>query len=67
MVIGNGMRPDIWRAFVERFKIPTVLELYGSTEGNANICTYIDPTIKSFTYLTVMQMNRENLYFSEFR
>lgn len=37
MVIGNGMRPDVWQAFVDRFKIPTVLELYGSTEGNANI------------------------------
>lgn len=39
MIVGNGLRPDVWKVFVERFKIPLVLELYGSTEGNANIGT----------------------------
>ena len=33
-IIGNGLRPDIWTAFQERFKIPQILEFYGSTEGN---------------------------------
>jgi len=31
---GNGLRADIWEAFVNRFGIPHVLEFYASTEGN---------------------------------
>jgi fatty-acyl-CoA synthase len=31
---GAGLRPDIWPAFVERFGIPRVVEMYGATEGN---------------------------------
>ena len=37
MIYGNGLRPQIWTAFVERFNIPHVAEFYGATEGNANI------------------------------
>jgi solute carrier family 27 fatty acid transporter 1/4 len=37
MIYGNGLRPQIWSEFVERFKIPKVAEFYGATEGNANI------------------------------
>lgn len=37
MVYGNGLRPQIWPQFVERFNIGKVGEFYGSTEGNANI------------------------------
>lgn len=37
MIFGNGLRPQIWREFVERFNIPKVAEFYGATEGNANI------------------------------
>jgi acyl-CoA synthetase (AMP-forming)/AMP-acid ligase II len=33
--VGNGLRPDIWETFQERFGIPVVREFYGSTEGNA--------------------------------
>ncbi|KAL7031363.1 hypothetical protein ACKWTF_006975 [Chironomus riparius] len=35
-MIGNGLRPEIWTQFVERFKIPTIVEIYGATESNAN-------------------------------
>lgn len=34
MAIGNGLRPEIWPAFQERFKIPHIIEFYGATEGN---------------------------------
>ncbi|BFG05985.1 long-chain fatty acid transport protein 1 [Drosophila madeirensis] len=37
MVFGNGLRPQIWTPFVERFGIKRVGEFYGATEGNANI------------------------------
>ncbi len=32
---GNGLRPDVWKEFTERFQIPQVLEWYGASEGNA--------------------------------
>lgn len=32
--IGNGLRPEIWEAFQERFGIPRIIEFYGATEGN---------------------------------
>ncbi|WP_334135516.1 long-chain-acyl-CoA synthetase [Acinetobacter schindleri] len=33
-MIGNGMRPNIWDKFKDRFGIEEVLELYASSEGN---------------------------------
>ena len=34
MCYGNGLRPDVWTAFQERFKIPAIREFYAATEGN---------------------------------
>jgi len=34
LALGNGLRPDIWEPFCERFGIPKILEFYGATEGN---------------------------------
>jgi citronellyl-CoA synthetase len=33
-VVGNGLRPDIWDAFKQRFGIEEVYEFYASSEGN---------------------------------
>jgi citronellyl-CoA synthetase len=33
-IMGNGLRPDIWQQFRERFGIARVSEFYGSSEGN---------------------------------
>ncbi|KAF2654372.1 acetyl-CoA synthetase-like protein [Lophiostoma macrostomum CBS 122681] len=30
---GNGMRPDVWEPFRQRFKIPVIHELYAATDG----------------------------------
>ncbi len=34
VIIGNGLRPEIWKDFKKRFDIPFVAEFYGSSEGN---------------------------------
>lgn len=34
VVIGNGLRPEIWLEFKRRFNIPVIGEFYGSSEGN---------------------------------
>ncbi len=36
-MVGNGMRPDVWPRFVERFQPGLVHEFYGATEGNINM------------------------------
>ena len=33
-IMGNGMRPDIWMSFKERYGIKRVCEIYGASEGN---------------------------------
>ena len=30
---GNGMRPDVWNKFKNRFGIETICEFYAATEG----------------------------------
>ena len=40
VVSGNGLRPDIWDNFKERFKITNILEFYGATEGNVSLMNY---------------------------
>jgi fatty-acyl-CoA synthase len=37
MICGNGLRPDVWTAFQERFAIPKILEFYAATEGNFSL------------------------------
>lgn len=32
-MMGNGLRPDVWRPFQQRFGIPEVVEFFNSTEG----------------------------------
>jgi len=37
MACGNGLRPEVWETFQNRFKIPRILEYYASTEGNFSL------------------------------
>ncbi|OXA54746.1 Long-chain fatty acid transport protein 1 [Folsomia candida] len=40
LMLGNGLRREIWEEFVERFGIKDISELYGSTEGNVSTVNY---------------------------
>lgn len=35
---GNGLRPEIWQAFKERFGIEQINEIYGASEGSLVAC-----------------------------
>lgn len=37
---GNGLRPEIWQEFLDRFNIPKLSEFYGSTEGNVSFVSF---------------------------
>jgi fatty-acyl-CoA synthase len=39
-ITGNGLRPEIWPTFQQRFKIPRIVEFYGATEGNVGMLNY---------------------------
>jgi fatty-acyl-CoA synthase len=34
---GNGLRPEVWTRFQERFHVPHILEFYASTDGNVSL------------------------------
>ena len=40
LAFGNGLRPDVWTEFQERFAIGDILEFYGSTEGNVSMFNF---------------------------
>jgi fatty-acyl-CoA synthase len=40
VITGNGLRPEIWPHFQERFAIPRIIEFYGATEGNVSMLNY---------------------------
>ncbi|KAI9713728.1 MAG: hypothetical protein M1812_006566 [Candelaria pacifica] len=35
IAFGNGLRPDVWNRFKERFGVPTIAEFYAATEGTS--------------------------------
>lgn len=37
---GNGLRPEIWQEFLDRFNVPDLVEFYGSTEGNVSFLNF---------------------------
>jgi len=39
-ITGNGLRPEIWKNFQDRFAIPKIVEFYGATEGNVSMLNY---------------------------
>ena len=41
-IVGNGLRPDIWKDFKKRFNIPKILEFYASSEGNVGFANMMN-------------------------
>lgn len=41
-MLGNGLRPSIWKEFKNRFGIETVAELYASSEGNIGFTNFFN-------------------------
>jgi fatty-acyl-CoA synthase len=37
LACGNGLAPDVWDAFKERFRIPRIFEFYAATEGGVSL------------------------------
>jgi fatty-acyl-CoA synthase len=42
LCVGNGLRPDIWEAFRDRFGIAHIVEFYGATEANVSLVNLED-------------------------
>ncbi|KAF8471775.1 hypothetical protein BDZ91DRAFT_692699 [Kalaharituber pfeilii] len=40
IAFGNGLRPEIWDQFRERFNIPVIAEFYATTEGTTGVWNY---------------------------
>ena len=67
LMIGNGLRPDIWQPFVDRFNVK-MGEFYGSTEGNANLFNpigkvgaigYLPPLLRKIYPVKFVKFNQE--------
>jgi len=60
---GNGLRPEIWKEFKERFGIREVYEHYGMTEMNSMFCNYfnLDCTVGfNFAQYSIVKYDIEN-------
>lgn len=62
-MIGNGLRPEIWNTFKERFGIEQVSEFYASSEGNIaffNVFNLDDTMGFSITSYAIVEYDKEN-------
>lgn len=63
LMFGNGLRPNIWQAFKQRYGIERVFEFYGSSEGNVGFMNTLnfDNTV-GFTTVpyAIVQYDLEN-------
>lgn len=41
-MMGNGLRPDVWDEFKNRFDVPRICEMYGASEGNTSFLNVLN-------------------------
>lgn len=63
--IGNGLRPDVWERFQNRFHIPWIIEFYGATEGNVSLINP-DGTVGAIGRIPRFLENRFNVRLVKF-
>ncbi|KAM9036921.1 bile acyl-CoA synthetase [Sarcophilus harrisii] len=68
LAIGNGLRQEVWKEFLQRFGPIRIYEVYGSTEGNIGFINYIgrigaigktSPLLKLLTPFELIQFDME--------
>ena len=62
-ILGNGLRPDIWETFQQRFGIGHIREFYSSTEGNAHTLNLNDVP---GSVGTIILKSSDNLYLARY-
>ncbi len=63
LIMGNGLRPSIWKNFKKRFGIERVLEFYASSEGNigfTNILNFDNTVGLSPMPYAIVKYDKEN-------
>ncbi len=40
LCVGNGLRPDVWERFRDRFRLRSIIEFYAATEGNCSMFNF---------------------------
>ncbi|MEM7219345.1 MAG: long-chain-acyl-CoA synthetase [Pseudomonadota bacterium] len=41
-MLGNGLRPDVWHEFKDRFGVKRICEFYGASEGNVSMVNLLN-------------------------
>ncbi|MEH6581580.1 MAG: long-chain-acyl-CoA synthetase [Halioglobus sp.] len=62
-MLGNGLRPDVWDEFKNRFDVPRICEIYGSSEGNTTFINLLnkEKTIgAAISKVALVQYDNEN-------
>ena len=52
-MVGNGLRPDLWDCFRNRFCVDRICEIYGASEGNGFFMNLLNKDPVSYTHLTL--------------
>ena len=69
LAFGNGLRSDVWESLERRFRVPRILEFYGSTEGNVSMFNFdgrlgaigrVPPWIKPFFNVDLVRFDVES-------
>ena len=56
-MVGNGLRPDLWDCFRNRFKVERICEIYGASEANGMSMNLLNNKVASnMMYYVVVQL-----------